>query len=909
MRIVLVTTAVLVCLVAVICLVLPTLVTRSLPVAAIKRMGVADFQGRVSSIGLHGITAGPFVFGHAERPAMVIGSVAVDYTPGALYRKRIKRLHISDVTINGTVGPSGIRLPGVDLGGRVAGTPKTQTDPGGWSPPLGVAVDKIEIRGARAILTWRQAAYRIPFDADLEPDGSDPARWKLQVRLYPFDQHLLLNVMLDLNDRTAELQLDGHNVVLDSLAGLFRLVPGLAASGQLAVQAKAKVRMAPVSISDASVDLAWHHGRLSYGTASLVPLATIQPATFTAASRNLENWQVQAGGLQLQTPAPVAVRMLEATLDLGQDTQTADSRIDLALLPFAVKCPQPVALKKSLAMPLKMSLTRQSSGNWRVEASTMGADRNQPAKQLDAAIAGVRFHTGLPRFTLTAAGQQLAGEIKWQADVPPVQATASGTTITGPSAQVAGALRFNLQPDDRWRSGHARVTLPALALQGPGTIGRLDELFLIAQFKQQGDAPPVVDGQLQLVNGGFADDNSGVRLAGVRLALPYHTNLEQGDRGGTFSIERVVHQQRDLGGIRGRITQKDDGFAITASHASRLFPKLTAEVNGKVRAGGRQSPQATVTVDIPAYQLPTDSNLGRWLPAAQGVNLSGTMSARATASILTGSLHAELELAIQDGLLRIPEQQVVVDGINTRLHFPELPRIRSGPAQSLQFDRAAMGGIVIDGGRFDFQVESSDTLFVEKGRLQWCGGKVDTQALRITAGKRDYQVSLYCQRLGLSRILEQLGSVHARGSGTVNGRIPVSFSDGKIRFDDGFLFSTPGEGGQIQLTGTDILTRGIPSGTPQFAQVELARAALEDYAYDWVKLGLESQGEDMVMRLQFDGKPAKPLPFRYRKDLGSFVRVEAGAQGSVFQGISLDVNLRLPLNQLLKYKDIVNMID
>jgi hypothetical protein len=48
------------------------------------------------------------------------------------------------------------------------------------------------------------------------------------------------------------------------------------------------------------------------------------------------------------------------------------------------------------------------------------------------------------------------------------------------------------------------------------------------------------------------------------------------------------------------------------------------------------------------------------------------------------------------------------------------------------------------------------------------------------------------------------------------------------------------------------------------------------------------------MRLQFDGKPANPLPFIYKKEIGSFIRVEAGAQGSIFQGIGLDVNLRLP---------------
>jgi hypothetical protein len=185
---------------------------------------------------------------------------------------------------------------------------------------------------------------------------------------------------------------------------------------------------------------------------------------------------------------------------------------------------------------------------------------------------------------------------------------------------------------------------------------------------------------------------------------------------------------------------------------------------------------------------------------------------------------------------------------------------------------------------------------------------VDTQSLRISSEKQDYQVSLFCQRLALSRILEQLGSVNAHGTGTVNGRIPIMIRKGNIHFDDGFLFSTPGEGGRIQLTGTDMLTQGIPTGTPQFAQVDLAREALKDYVYTWAKLGLISDDEDLVMRLQFDGKPANPLPFVYKKEMGRFVRVRAGSQGSVFQGIALDVNLRLPLNQLLQYKDIVNMI-
>jgi hypothetical protein len=317
---------------------------------------------------------------------------------------------------------------------------------------------------------------------------------------------------------------------------------------------------------------------------------------------------------------------------------------------------------------------------------------------------------------------------------------------------------------------------------------------------------------------------------------------------------------------------------------------------------------ADLILKVSDTRLPAGYDLGQWVPAARGLALSGTLAALGKATVSRGGLTGALDVSLTGGELTLAEKKIAVTGIATTLHFPELPRLRSGPAQQIRFSRAVMGGIVMEGGSFDVQLESDNTLFVEKGGFAWCGGRVDVQSLRIAAGRPDVSITLYCQRLGLSRLLEQLGTVNARGSGTVNGRIPIAFSKGKVRFDDGFLFSTPGEGGRIQLSGTEILSRGIPEGTPQFAQVDLAREALKDYHYDWAKLGLTTEGENFVMRLQFDGKPAKPLPFVYNKQLGSFVRVEAGASGSLFQGIGLDVNLRLPLNRLLQYKDVVHMI-
>jgi hypothetical protein len=257
----------------------------------------------------------------------------------------------------------------------------------------------------------------------------------------------------------------------------------------------------------------------------------------------------------------------------------------------------------------------------------------------------------------------------------------------------------------------------------------------------------------------------------------------------------------------------------------------------------------------------------------------------------------------------MPEYQLAIKGVQMSLSMPDLPDVRSAPGQQIRFSELSLGDLTTENGIMDFQIESLQSLLIEKIHFSWSGGKVDTQALRFSRGIEDYHVVLYCDRLNLARVLEQFGAAAAEGDGTVSGRIPIRYTKGGLSFNDGFLFSTPGAGGKIHLTGTEILTAGIPPDTPQFAQMELAREALKDYDYSWAKLRLNSEGENLLLQMQMDGKPAKTLPFVYKKELGGFIRVEAESEGSRFQGIRLDVNFRLPLNQLLQYKDLIKMIN
>jgi hypothetical protein len=97
------------------------------------------------------------------------------------------------------------------------------------------------------------------------------------------------------------------------------------------------------------------------------------------------------------------------------------------------------------------------------------------------------------------------------------------------------------------------------------------------------------------------------------------------------------------------------------------------------------------------------------------------------------------------------------------------------------------------------------------------------------------------------------------------------------------------------------LKAGIPVDAPGFSQLDLASEALKDFEYAWAKLTFDTQGETLTANMELDGKPGRVLPFEYRSDINSFVRVDAQSPGSRFQGIKLDVNLTLPFNQVMAF--------
>lgn len=520
-----------------------------------------------------------------------------------------------------------------------------------------------------------------------------------------------------------------------------------------------------------------------------------------------------------------------------------------------------------------------------------------------AGISPIPFH--IPQVTSTLA---FSGEGLEQAG--------DGTLIIGPlKRELPDTLRI-LEPiilpihysasyskNKKWSLDLVTFKLTAANVKMAAKSTKIDlpRVLMDGRYSGRNGSDITLKGKLSFSDAKVFDPTFRIVIDDIGGAIPLEWPIHDPGEKGKITIGHLGWQDLDIGSITAAIQQNQDGLFIDGEHTSALFPGLPVGIKGRASFRGADLPTAEINCDVAQYHIPSDLTLGRIFPAVKDLTLTGTLDAdlkiRLKGTAVTGTLNGELS----DGSIALEEKDVVIEGIHMGLFLPELPNLRSAPKQHLRFREASFGALNATDGRIDFQIESADSLFIERSSLKWGGGNLYTHAMRIRPEGEDYNLTVYCDRLNLARLLEQIGSVKAEGSGTVNGRIPIRYSNNKLHFEDGFLYSTPGDGGSIRLTETEILTAGIAPDTPQHTQLELAREALRDYDYKWVKLNLETREDILLVGMQLDGKPASPLPFVYEKELGRFVRIEAGGKGSNFQGISLDVNFKAPLDRILHY--------
>lgn len=391
-----------------------------------------------------------------------------------------------------------------------------------------------------------------------------------------------------------------------------------------------------------------------------------------------------------------------------------------------------------------------------------------------------------------------------------------------------------------------------------------------------------------------------VHASAIKFDLPIDFPDTRSRVSGTYAVPVILVQEKYQAGISGNIVQTGSKqFKVDGKADLKPLPGFLATYDATI--GFEKDFGMVLDFTVDPFKISEKQIKQVMGPKLGNTVVAATVAVKGNAVVQGSKVLSRLEMNMTDGQVQMPDSHVTVTGIHTTIEMPDLLNPRSMPGQTMTIDSISVNDVKINDAILRFSIEDQHSFLVENLRFKWCNGLVSSEAVRFPQKDNIYQLTLYCDRLELSQLMQQLGAFHSDGDGTLNGRIPIVYSKGNISFNNGFLFSTPGSGGRVAIKNTGKLTAGIPLNTPQFSQLDLAQEALKDFNYTWAKLKLNTIGNTLAVAMELDGKPSKTLPFKYQKEFGGFIRVDASDPGSNFQGIKLDVNLNLPFNEVMEF--------
>ena len=860
-----------------------------------QAVGIRKADIPVRRVGIFGMDLGPLRIGPEAAPGISIVSLSVLFNPGDLLQRRVSSVTLEGVRVLVREDPGGqFEIPGLPLTSMNSGDGEA-----GWPEALPVAITQIDIRQGEIVVQRGDRFLRLPFEATITPESGMKA-FEGVLKLAVPDRWMTVHSRIDLAENRLSADWDARKIRLGFLADLAGLGEGLSLPGTGQSSGRVQGQMFPFQAEVAEMafrhtpcQLNWDGMRLDLSGAT-----PSEDMRMTIMRHNAEAWQIETSPIRVALPGAEGLFTLTGSLESnGVEGMTWQGHLASMISADPEKKGLPLV---RMPLALQTAATVSADGRWRASATHSDGDPPDKAMVLDLHQASVRL--ALAEFQATAEGyrESFDADIRWR--LPALTVVDEGLRLTLETAEGVGRYR-KINNDG---SGSATLTMGSIAVKNREMTTRFQNVRLAGEGVFGSDMPPRLSGLVSVAGGAVETKTAPVKAAGFRLRLPLVWPPPQKGEEGDFALASATWQGKVLGSVTGRLRQVKNGVAIQIDHDSRFVPGLKVRANGM--AGLAQDtgvPFARISWEAnrPAEASPLMLSDLMPEPPEIPITFSGRLFAQGIMNY-DGQFSASLTAGMEEGRIQVDEEGMVIEGIRTTLHMTDLGEIRSAPGQTLSFDAISFGSIRAEDGTLAYQIEPGSVILLEGGRFRWCGGTVIAPATRFVPGVNKYDVAVYCDRLRLDQLLEQFGMGRVEGGGAISGLIPVVLADGLVTFNNAFLYSTPGERSVIRVQGSEVLTAGIPPDTPQYNQMELARYALKDYDYEWAKITMNTVAEDLLVQLQFDGKPAEPLPFVYAPEAGGFVRTAPGKPGSVFQGIRLDVNVTLPFNRMLRYREL-----
>ncbi len=390
-----------------------------------------------------------------------------------------------------------------------------------------------------------------------------------------------------------------------------------------------------------------------------------------------------------------------------------------------------------------------------------------------------------------------------------------------------------------------------------------------------------------------------LQLKDIALFLPFHRQFSpEKSSNGSLTIKEIHALDTKLGSLLTATGFTERGFVFSGSLDSDSIKELKVKFSGLVD----HSLNMEMDYSVPPCSVST-SLLPPTLPLPEYLVFDGMLEAEGNFSLLQQRPHGTFSAKLSQGNLAIEEKNIHISGINLALILPDLPKIQSSPSQLLTVDAMDFGSFHVTDGHIRYRLDDKKTLFIEKSRFSWCSGKIESGSLRLSKEMSEFDTTLYCDRLSFSELLTQFSVTDTEGEGSLNGKFPIHFSKSGLNVDGGFLFSTPGNSGIIKFNNTTMIRNSMPT-IDKTGYLDYSLQALENFSYNWTRLTFSNRGNDLLLAMEIDGKPATPLPFTFQQ--GQMIPSKEGS--GMEYPVRLDVNFLLPLKDMLQYGQSIQSI-
>ena len=135
-------------------------------------------------------------------------------------------------------------------------------------------------------------------------------------------------------------------------------------------------------------------------------------------------------------------------------------------------------------------------------------------------------------------------------------------------------------------------------------------------------------------------------------------------------------------------------------------------------------------------------------------------------------------------------------------------------------------------------------------------------------------------------VLSLFKGFDGRATGTVYGKLPLMYRNGRFRYGHGFLYTAPGVAGELQVEDAGLLTRSLERAARNRKQVQTVKAALKDFRYDVFRLDFKPPSAESgpVWQLRLVGAPAD------KPDEGP-IHLTVNVRGALQQVLNLGLDL------------------